>query len=121
MRPIQLLTVSATLAMLVGCSGATDPPAGVPAQEETVAKVKQIISKHFSVAEDSFTLADPIMGDKLGADELNLVDLVMELEDHFRITLPDAVLIGSESDSGFQAGITGQQLADLVEGELHKN
>ena len=121
MRPIQLLTVSATLALLVGCGGTTDPPAGVPAQEETIAKVKQIIAKHFSVAEDKFTLADPIMGDKLGADELDLVELVMELEDNFQITLPDAVLIGSESDSGFQAGITGQQLADVVEGELQKN
>ena len=121
MRPLQLLTVSATLALLVGCSDTTDQPAGVPAQEETSAKVKQIIARHFSVAEDQFTLADPIMGDKLGADELDMVDLVMELEDNFQITFPDAVLIGSESDSGFQSRITGQQLADLAEAALKKH
>lgn len=121
MRPIQLLTVSAAFALLVGCSGTTDPPTGVPAQAATSAKVKQIIAEHFKVAADKFTLADPIMGNKLGADELDMVELVMELEDNFQITLPDAVLIGSESDSGFQAGITGQQLADLAEAELQKN
>lgn len=121
MRPIPLLTVSATLALLVGCGGTTDTPAGVPAQVETSAKVKQIIARHFRVAEDQFTLNDPIMGDKLGGDELEMVDLVMELEDNFQITFPDAVLIGSESDSRFQARITGQQLADLAEAELQKN
>lgn len=121
MRPIQMLTVSATLALLVGCGGATDPPTGVSAQDETIAKVKQIVAKHFSVSEDKFTLADPIMGDKFGADVLDLVDLVMKLEDNFQITFPDAVLIGSESDSGFQANITGQQLADLLEAELQKS
>tara|TARA_E500000305_G_C3972709_1_gene212747 strand:+ start:329 stop:694 length:366 start_codon:yes stop_codon:yes gene_type:complete len=121
MRPIPLLIVSATLALLVGCGGYSDPPAGVPAQVETRAMVKQIIARQFNIAEDTFSLADPIMGKKLGADELDLVELVMELEDNFQIVLPDAVLIGSESDSGFQAGLTGQQLANLVESERQKN
>ena len=120
MGPVQLLTVIVTLVLLVGCGGTTDPPTGIPAQEETSAKVKQIIAEKFSVAEPTFSLADPIMGEKLGGDELDLVDLVVELEGHFEIILPDAVSVGSESDSRFQAGITGQQLADLVEAELQK-
>lgn len=118
LNPIQWVAVSAMLALLAGCGGDTDPPKGVPAREETRAQVKQIIARHFGVAEETFRLDDPIMGETLGGGVLDLVDVVMELEETFEVTLPEAVLIGSESDSEFQAGITGQQLANLVEGEL---
>lgn len=118
MKSFRLWAVGVALAILVGCGGTTDPPTGVPAKAATSAQVKQIIAQQFGVEEDTFRLADPIMGGKLGGNQLDLVDLVRSLEDHFEVTLPDAVLIGSEADSSYQASLTGQQLADLIQAEL---
>lgn len=120
MRPFSLFAVMTLVALLIGCGDEPDPPVGIPAQIDTRSKVKLIIARHFNVPEHQFTLEDPLMADKLGADQLDLVELVMALEDHFQVVLPDAVLVGSKSDLEFQPGLTGQQIADLVEAELRK-
>lgn len=52
-------------------------------------------------------LATTLVGD-LGADSLDIVELVMELEDEFDIDIPDAAT-GNETDG------TVQQVVDYVE------
>ena len=51
-------------------------------------KVKAILSEQFDVEEDSIT-TDTLIEDDLGADSLDVVDLVMSLEDEFEIEVPD--------------------------------
>ncbi|MDU7338177.1 MULTISPECIES: acyl carrier protein [Clostridium] len=51
-------------------------------------KVKAILSEQFDVEEDSITL-DTSVVDDLGADSLDVVDLLMSIEDEFEIEIPD--------------------------------
>jgi acyl carrier protein len=51
-------------------------------------KVKSILSEQFDAEEDSIT-ADTNIADDLGADSLDVVDLLMSIEDEFEIEVPD--------------------------------
>ncbi len=51
-------------------------------------KVKLILSEQLEVEEDTIT-AETDIQDDLGADSLDVVDMVMSLEDEFEIELPD--------------------------------
>jgi acyl carrier protein len=51
-------------------------------------KVKAILSEQFDVEEDSIT-AETSIADDLGADSLDVVDLLMSIEDEFEIEVPD--------------------------------
>ena len=52
-------------------------------------KVKAILSEQFDVEEDSITLESSITED-LGADSLDVVDLLMSIEDDFEVEVPDS-------------------------------
>ena len=51
-------------------------------------KVKAILSEQFDVEEDTITPGTSITED-LGADSLDVVDLLMSIEDEFEIEIPD--------------------------------
>ena len=51
-------------------------------------KVKAILAEQFDVEEDSITAETTIQED-LGADSLDVVDLLMSIEDEFEIEVPD--------------------------------
>ena len=51
-------------------------------------KVKAILSEQFDVEEDSIT-AETTLADDLGADSLDVVDLLMAIEDEFEVEIPD--------------------------------
>lgn len=51
-------------------------------------KVKAILSEQFDVEEDTIT-AETSIADDLGADSLDVVDLLMSIEDEFEIEVPD--------------------------------
>ena len=51
-------------------------------------KVKVILAEQFDVEEDSLT-NDTDLQDDLGADSLDVVDLLMSIEDEFEIEIPD--------------------------------
>ena len=51
-------------------------------------KVKAILSEQFDVEEDTIT-TDNSIADDLGADSLDVVDLLMSIEDEFEIEIPD--------------------------------
>lgn len=52
-------------------------------------KVKAILSEQFDVEEDTIT-ADSTLSDDLGADSLDVVDLLMSIEDEFEVEIPDS-------------------------------
>ena len=56
--------------------------------EEIFEKVKAIIIDLLQVSEDSVTLDANFIGD-LGADSLDLVELIMGIEEEFNLEIPD--------------------------------
>lgn len=51
-------------------------------------KVKAILAEQFDVEEDKVT-ADTDLQEDLGADSLDVVDLLMSIEDEFSVEVPD--------------------------------
>lgn len=51
-------------------------------------KVKAILSEQFDVEEDTIS-NDTTITEDLGADSLDVVDLLMSIEDEFEIEVPD--------------------------------
>ena len=51
-------------------------------------KVKMILSSQFDVEEDNIT-PETNIADDLGADSLDVVDMLMSLEDEFDVEIPD--------------------------------
>ena len=51
-------------------------------------KVKSILSEQFDVEEDNITMETSIVND-LGADSLDVVDLLMNIDDEFGVEVPD--------------------------------
>lgn len=51
-------------------------------------KLKAILSEQFDVEEDTIT-AESTLSDDLGADSLDVVDLLMTIEDEFEVEVPD--------------------------------
>ncbi len=58
-------------------------------QEEIFEKVKSIILEQLGVTESSVTMEASFIDD-LGADSLDIVELIMALEEEFDIEIPDA-------------------------------
>ena len=57
-------------------------------REELLEKVKAVIVEQLNVDEDDVT-EDASFLDDLGADSLDIVELVMALEEEFGISIPD--------------------------------
>ncbi|MBE6735262.1 MAG: acyl carrier protein [Ruminococcaceae bacterium] len=51
-------------------------------------KVKAILAEQFDIDEDTLT-ADTDLQEDLGADSLDVVDLLMSIEDEFEVEIPD--------------------------------
>ena len=58
--------------------------------EEIFDKVKEIIVEQLGVAENTVTLEASFIDD-LGADSLDIVELIMSLEEEFDMEIPDSV------------------------------
>ena len=58
-------------------------------QEEIFEKVKKVIVENLGVSESSVTMEASFIDD-LGADSLDIVELVMALEEEFNIEIPDS-------------------------------
>lgn len=62
----------------------------------TFEKVKAILAEQLDLEEDQITLESLIVDD-LGADSLDIVDLVMNLEDEFDTEIPDEAIEGMKT------------------------
>lgn len=55
---------------------------------DTFDRIKKIITEHLDI-EDSKIIPEASFADDLGADSLDTVELIMALEEHFEIEIPD--------------------------------
>ena len=61
------------------------------AKAKTIDKVKDIIAKQLSVKPEEIK-NDSNIAEELGADSLDLVEILMSLEDEFGISIPDEAI-----------------------------
>ncbi len=61
----------------------------IMSSEEVFEKVKEIIVEQLGVAENTVTMEASFIDD-LGADSLDIVELIMALEEEFDLEIPDA-------------------------------
>ena len=71
-------------------------------------KIVDILSKQFDVEEDTITL-DTNIADDLGADSLDVVDMLMSLEDEFDVEIPDEEIERIRTVGELVAYIEGHQ------------
>ena len=57
-------------------------------KEETIEKVKELIAQSLGVSREEI-LPDASFIDDLGADSLDIVELVMAMEEEFEVEIPD--------------------------------
>jgi len=60
----------------------------MPSEEEIEEKIKEIVCQQLGVSEEKLTDETSFVND-LGADSLDTVELVMEIEDEFGLSIPD--------------------------------
>ena len=54
-------------------------------------KIKSILAAQFDVDEDTLTISTNI-ADDLGADSLDVVEVLMSIEDEFKVEIPDEAI-----------------------------
>jgi acyl carrier protein len=90
----------AIVAMIPAACGA--PSAARPVDPQIVARVQHVISEHLGIPRDQVTRNAKLMAD-LGADSLDIVEIVMAIEEEFGISYSDedaakAVTVGDMID-----------------------
>ncbi len=91
------------------------PTAGpVAGSQSTLDQVCEIVSKQLNVERTRVASTNTLLD--LHADELDLVEIVMELEDHFQIAIPDDDLNKvNGTDKWPLDTVTIKKLADIVD------
>ncbi len=59
-------------------------------------KIRKILSEQFDIDEDTIT-SETLIEDDLGADSLDIVDLMMSIESEFDLDMPDTDVEGIKS------------------------
>ena len=59
-------------------------------------KIKEILAEQLSVDPEKITM-DSLLEEDLDADSLDAIDIVMSIEDEFRIEVPDEVIADMKS------------------------
>ena len=101
-----------------GCASKSGP-ANAPSNQnvdEAGRAVRDVISKILKVDHSAIRMDKPLSDPPLKADDLDLVEIVLELEDHLGIEISDAALeryAGAVSGKG-PPRITPNQLASIV-------
>ncbi|MDE6124786.1 MAG: acyl carrier protein [Eubacterium sp.] len=55
-------------------------------------KVKEILAEQLDIENESSITMDSLLIEDLGADSLDSIDIVMSIEDEFKIEVPDEVI-----------------------------
>jgi len=68
----------------------------IPSRPQVIEDVKRIVAEHMGIPADTIRESSNLETD-IGCDSLDLVEIMMEVEEHFDIEVPDE--IGNEVDT----------------------
>lgn len=79
-------------------------------------RVIHVIATQLNKDPNSIDLKAPLMGKILGADELDVIEIIMRLEDEFQIEIPDEYFIdkNAKNSVGIPQSLNTQKLIDIV-------
>ena len=92
---------------------APPPPVKSTAATEVTSEVRKIVADTLGLKPDDVGADTPLSKLKKPADELDVVEIIMRVEERFDIEIRDDELAGS--DISTVTNITPRQIADLVE------
>jgi acyl carrier protein len=99
---IAILLVKAATLFAAGCERKAGPITGPSSPRE--ARVREIVAEHFAKPPEKLDVVVPLKAQGIDIDELDVVDLVMEIEDVFGVTIADdaiaSALGGEKWDPG---------------------
>lgn len=117
MKPKILARLFAFLILAcIGCDRTA--PTDQPASAESIAEVKHIAAELLGVPEERINVDVPLGRHDPPLDDLDLVELIMELEDHFQISIVDDELAreaGADDLSVMRSRLTLTSLANIVD------
>jgi acyl carrier protein len=118
MRHCQLILIS-LIVILIGCSSEREPTKGPEIQAQSdgnKSAVRAVISEILKLEAAAIPMDRPISDPPLKADELDLVEIIMELEDRLGVKISDATveLYAGKLGKG-PIKVTPNQLVLLVE------
>jgi acyl carrier protein len=106
---LKTLLIIASTAWLVGC--------GSKAQPQTVERVREEVAKILKKEATQIDVGKPLGAQ--GADELDIVEVVMAVEEAFKVQIPDSAL--EEKPGEVAKTLTVQKLADIVTKQTEKH
>jgi acyl carrier protein len=119
------ITLIATLGLLCGCgnkshSQASNPKTGTDQQtrsvsndhEQILSGIGNIVAKQLSLESSAVDVDAPLSKQKVAADELDAVEIIMNVEETFGIEIKDEEV--SNSEGHLEDDLSVRKLADLV-------
>ena len=109
-----------TLACLAAAACRRDAPpsanapgrAGAADRQQIENGVRDAVAKVLGLEPGEVDVAAPLSKQKVPADELDTVEIVMEVEEAFGVEIPDADISGP--DGGVRADLSVRKLAEIV-------
>ena len=112
-RPLRVLVV----VLAAGCSGAPESNGTGPAPAKDADRaVREAMASVFDVKPSSVDMNRPLGDPPFNADELDLVELVMEVEERLGVEIPDAKIEELEAGQPKKAPVrvTPAQLVEIA-------
>ncbi len=109
----------AALGLVLAALGCSPQGAAPSVKDDAERTVREVVAKTLNVNPASLNMDAPISDPPLNADDLDLVEMVMELEERLSIQIPDA-LVEKHVGGAFPAGkkapvrITPARMAEMV-------
>jgi acyl carrier protein len=115
-----LLTLTCLAAAACTRPSDTTPPrasdssaANAPADRQQLEnRIRELAAKVLGVAPEEVDVGTPLSKQKVAADELDMVEIVMEVEDAFGVEIPDADISGT--DEKYLPDLSVRKLAEIV-------
>jgi len=108
--------IAYTLALLqFGCGRQNNNPSG---QENTVERVKAVVAKSLKTDSGKLDTQKPLASQGIKIDELDLVELVMAVEEEFKVKIPDTSLGDKPAD--LVKTLSVEKLAQIVSEQLRE-
>jgi len=96
-----------------GSPAARVTPQAIPADRQQLEnRIRDIVAKELGVAPDEVDVGAPLSKQKVAADELDTIEIVMEIEEAFGVEIPDEEVSGPNGE--LLPDLSVKKLAEIV-------